>query len=314
MKSFFYLIFLLLISNLSFSQENDMVFYLDSLYKTSSEELYNIKQVIKDYNLDKENYIVLEYDRDNTLLLEGVYADKYLTKRNGTFIEYFKNGNKKYLKKYEDSKNIGIEIGWYENGNKMYEAEYTNDSIFEKQYKINKFWDVNNKQTVIDGNGYCELSNKYIHQNGELKNGLKNGVWKGHIKYSGNNFTEAYKNGLFISGEIINSDGEKNKYFELEKKPSPKKGIKDFYKFIAHKFSASDLAYKNKIKGKIILEFVVEKDGVISDITIKKGLGYGLDEEAIRVLTSYEEWTPGEQRGQKVRCHYLIPISVDYSR
>lgn len=55
---------------------------------------------------------------------------------------------------------------------------------------------------------------------------------------------------------------------------------------------------------------MIEKDGKIVEPKILKSLGYGLDEEAIRVISSYENWIPGEQKGVPVRALYAIPINV----
>jgi hypothetical protein len=55
---------------------------------------------------------------------------------------------------------------------------------------------------------------------------------------------------------------------------------------------------------------VVDKEGKIVEPKIMKSLGYGLDEEAIRVLTSYDEWNPGEQKGVFVKCLYSLPLSL----
>ena len=126
-------------------------------------------------------------------------------------------------------------------------------------------------------------------------------------------YTYSDAEGKLISGVSTESDGTKNEYTALEVKPEPKKGLKDFYKFISNHFTPTDLAYKNKVKGKIMLEFIVDKTGKITDIKVIKGLGYGLDQEAIRVLSIYEDWYPALQKGRHVRCRYTIPISLDFS-
>lgn len=69
----------------------------------------------------------------------------------------------------------------------------------------------------------------------------------------------------------------------MEKKPSPKKGLQDFYKFIGTHFTYTPESLKNKIQGRLVLIFVVDTEGKIVEAKILKGLGYGLDEEAIRL-------------------------------
>lgn len=55
---------------------------------------------------------------------------------------------------------------------------------------------------------------------------------------------------------------------------------------------------------------MIDKEGKIVELKSVKPLGYGLDEEAIRVITNYENWIPGQQRGMNVRVLYTIPITV----
>lgn len=90
----------------------------------------------------------------------------------------------------------------------------------------------------------------------------------------------------------------------------PKKGMEEFYQYIGKNFIVTPLSEKNNIYGRLISTFIVEKDGNITDIKIIKSLGYGLDEELIRVLSNCPPWIPGKQRGMKVRVLYSIPISI----
>lgn len=66
--------------------------------------------------------------------------------------------------------------------------------------------------------------------------------------------------------------------------------------------------YENSISGKVICQFVVEKDGSISDITIIRSLDPTCDKEAVRVLKLLPKFIPGKQNGQAVRVYYTIPV------
>jgi len=63
------------------------------------------------------------------------------------------------------------------------------------------------------------------------------------------------------------------------------------------------------IGGKVFISFIVETDGHLSDITLVRSVGYGLDDEAIRVLKIAPNWTPGIQNGRKVRVRYMMPFN-----
>jgi protein TonB len=63
------------------------------------------------------------------------------------------------------------------------------------------------------------------------------------------------------------------------------------------------------IEGKVFVEFIVDKDGSITEVTVMKGIGSGCDEEAIRVIKAAPKWNPGKQRGQPVKVKLIVPIT-----
>lgn len=63
-----------------------------------------------------------------------------------------------------------------------------------------------------------------------------------------------------------------------------------------------------RISGRVYVQFIVEKDGSISNIEVVKGIGGGCDEEAVRVLGNAPAWKPGKQRGRPVKVKMTIPI------
>ncbi len=67
-------------------------------------------------------------------------------------------------------------------------------------------------------------------------------------------------------------------------------------------------AIEKKIEGKVIVEFVVHADGSLSDFKVIKGIGFGCDEEALRVLQMMPPWEPAECEGQKVATKVVYPV------
>ena len=94
---------------------------------------------------------------------------------------------------------------------------------------------------------------------------------------------------------------------DLDMRPEFIGGVGAFYKFVGSKFRSPE---KPKIKGKLIVQFIVETDGTLSTFKVTKDLGYGTAEEAIRVLQMSPIWKPGEKDGQAVRSLYLLPITI----
>lgn len=93
----------------------------------------------------------------------------------------------------------------------------------------------------------------------------------------------------------------------LEIKPEFPGGYKKFYEYIAKNYRTPDVPGLN---GQLMVSFVVEKDGSITDIKVLKDIGYGTGEEAIRLLKNCPKWTPAEQKGKKVRCTFMLPLRI----
>lgn len=69
------------------------------------------------------------------------------------------------------------------------------------------------------------------------------------------------------------------------------------------------LAQENGIQGKVYIQFVIEKDGSVTDVKVLRGVDASLDKEAVRVINSMPKWKPGKQRGKPVRVSYTLPIN-----
>jgi protein TonB len=91
--------------------------------------------------------------------------------------------------------------------------------------------------------------------------------------------------------------------------PAPVGGEAAWTKFLKKNLRYPDQAVEQEKSGKVWISFVIEKDGTLTDIKVMKGPGYGMDEEALRVLRKAPAWTPGIQRGKPVRVAYTLPIN-----
>lgn len=95
----------------------------------------------------------------------------------------------------------------------------------------------------------------------------------------------------------------------VEQKPSFPGGDKAMYEWLNKNINYPPAAAEDGASGKVTVQFVVEKDGSISHVTIARGKHPALDEEAKRVVKKMPKWTPGRNNGQPVRVTYLLPIS-----
>jgi periplasmic protein TonB len=70
-------------------------------------------------------------------------------------------------------------------------------------------------------------------------------------------------------------------------------------------------AQKAKVEGKVFVTFVINRQGTIKDVKVLKGLGYGTDAEALRLVAKMPRWEPGKHNGKAVSVKYNLPISFE---
>jgi protein TonB len=108
---------------------------------------------------------------------------------------------------------------------------------------------------------------------------------------------------------ITEAPSETSVFTAVEIEPSPMGGLEKFYSFLGNKIKYPTAAKDVGTQGRVVLTFVVEKDGSLTDIKALRDPGNGLGDEAIRVLKLAPHWNPGIQNGKKVRVQYTIPVN-----
>ena len=96
----------------------------------------------------------------------------------------------------------------------------------------------------------------------------------------------------------------------VESMPEFPGGQQQLFKYISENVKYPVIAQENGIQGRVVCQFVVNKDGSIVDVVVVRTSGdASLDKEAIRVIKSMPKWTPGKQRGKPVRVKYTVPVN-----
>ena len=102
---------------------------------------------------------------------------------------------------------------------------------------------------------------------------------------------------------------EENKVFDIvEQQPMFPGGLTALMKYLSEHTKYPVVAQENGVQGRVTVQFVVEKDGSISDVHVLRGVDPSLDKEAVRVVKSMPRWTPGKQNGINVRVNYRVPV------
>lgn len=96
---------------------------------------------------------------------------------------------------------------------------------------------------------------------------------------------------------------------EVDEWPQYSGGKNELVKFIGNNVKYPKEAAESGISGKVFVEFIIDKNGEVTNATVLRGIGSGCDEEALRVVNSMPNWTPGQKEGESVDVKMVLPIT-----
>jgi len=312
MRFLFLTSFLAFALNASFAQK--ITFYLKNNGKTVTErDSADFMRTI--LPADDDKYQIQENYKNGNLKLEG-FVTKYNPSLSleGLVKKYFENGSKQEEAIYLKNQIVGEANFYYENGQIKEVLEYSpNNEPFKTKVKVISFFDSTGVQLVKNGTGfYNSLDKNGTFINGKYLNGVKDSVWRGGNIAKNYSYTETYEAGKFLSG-VSKIEDKEFSYSSDEIMPEYPGGIMKFYDFVGRTYNYPEAAKRSGVSGRVILTFVVEKDGSITEIKLLRDLGLGTGEEAVRVLEKSKKWNPGRQHGIPVRVSYTLPIMLNLS-
>ena len=120
-------------------------------------------------------------------------------------------------------------------------------------------------------------------------------------------FTPINKNEPAVN-EKSKPDTDKTELVIVEQKAEFPGGELEMMKYLGRNIKYPTAASRKNVSGTVFVSFEVGKHGNISKPEVIKGLGYGLDDEAVRVVWNMPKWTPAKQHGQAVAVEYTLPI------
>lgn len=183
----------------------------------------------------------------------------------------------------------------------------------------------NYKYGLSNNFNFSHLKQRIIMMNKKKSNGA------GHIKYA---LFMLPAFALLVAGNISCSQGASEKqdakeetvapdsvaaptdsvakdevFMVAEQMPEFPGGMKEMLKFLQENMKYPENAMKNNVQGRVIVQFVVEKDGTPTEFKVARSVDPDLDAEALRVLQTMPKWKPGMQRGEVVRVKFTVPVS-----
>ena len=287
---------------------------------------------------------VVDYYSTGKTYMVGFYQNG---KKHGSFTFYHSNGNIASKGNYREDMRVGTWQTFYPTNVPRDEIDFSVEpprALFLRDSTGRKLLNYGNG---IWKEEYWESGKKYIIQ-GSYSNDLKEGEWTCKTSTGELVYLELFRHGRFVMGlngknETYNKSSEAwfmepysiaaTEFFIKEWKKDneehklnpilnsettdneltahPEGGLENLYKEIAPLIKYPAQARRMQVEGRVFLEFIVEKDGSISEIKVVRGIGAGCDEEAIRVLKAASEkvkWIPASHKGISVRSKYNMAL------
>ncbi len=249
------------------------------------------------------------------------------SKLEGPYFIQYQNGDTLFYQNYINGKQHGYGTAKYKNGKTYYTATYNLG-------KLQSFNEQNiagiaiQKSKIEDGTGQLM---EYYWVDGQIKvstvttyaDGLPNGM-RFHFQGDTVTYSEKYENGLFVGyGKEPNYKINREELDTLFPKidfdiVDTTKRIKSHFaggedglqRFLAENITYPPMALENDVSGQVVLSFVVDRLGNIKNVkTVSKTLGFGMEEESIRVIQATSElWTPAIYFGIPVKMRFRIPV------
>ena len=194
---------------------------------------------------------------------------------------------------------VGVIIGAGESSME-YTKEVDNRDWDDLARNINYDMQEEQKQPIISDN---EPYSSLVHiEKSQKVNKQENTKQNGSIR-RGNINQNSYSNDIYSINRV-----EESSNWLTEEMPEYDGGMEAMYLFLRSELNYPRIAVKKNIQGTVLLEFVVECDGSITNVKPIVSLCPRCDKEAIRVVKKMPKWKPGILRGKPIRCYFNLPI------
>jgi TonB family protein len=269
-------------------------------------------------------YPVTQFYLNGKIKMRGYTGRQLLPlKLQGNVLNFYENGRRKSIINHEEGVPVGDAFYYYPNGKtwklityikEKPKQPFTTKSLEQqKNYTLLKECrDSTGKILTEKGNGmWLDFDDKFEHKiaEGEVANTREEGQWHGTLSDT-TSFKCVYKTGEVVGiGYGYDKSGNKYPFTNAIVLPQFPKGLAEFGKFLGKTIRYPAQAIETGVSGKVFMNFVVEKNGRLTDINILTAPSPDLGAEALRVLKLSPKWVPGYEYGFPHRVSYTVPIS-----
>lgn len=114
--------------------------------------------------------------------------------------------------------------------------------------------------------------------------------------------------------KTVVSQSNQNVYDHVEEMPEFVGGMKALFEYLQTNLKYPEDAIRQKLGGRVMVQFVVETDGTISNVRVAKTVFPSLDAEAVRVVKAMPKWKPAKENGRNVRVNFTLPIVFNINK
>lgn len=225
----------------------------------------------------------------------------------GQAIEYYPNGRKKSVMHFDDGKRFGLSFMYYPNGTLYTQTEIRHD----RSIALLTCKDSTGKVFTENGNGKWLVFDEdlaIVVREGTVVGGFEEGDWQCIIG-GGESSVLKYKKGIVLTGTYQNIKGITFNFKGVEAVPEFKGGAGKLTSYLNKKIYYSNEARSANVQGRVVVTFIVEKDGSLTDIKcLGRKFGYGLEEITLNAIKSSPPWIPGFKYGVPVRTRVSLPF------
>ena len=307
------------IINAASAQKDTSLYYLTNagrVVSTKDSADFFLFILPPDTSVDKNLFVVKEYYSNGKIrVIGGSLTNDLNLKFQGPQVTFFPNGHKMSIRNFNNGELTGDILEFYPNGHFYNKKSYEKTVKEETELLLKDCSDSTGVVLAENGNGKWlnyDVNFKKVTEEGKIEKGYRTGEWK-QINYYGNYNIKGDTVLKNYGNEIIDQQGNKS-FVHVETVPSFPGGVQSFGRFLSKNVRYPTRARENGTQGRVIIAFVVERDGSLSNIRVVRGIGDGCDEEALRIIENSPKWKPGSQNGKPVRVAYSVPIGFTLSK
>ncbi|TSD64789.1 TonB family protein [Inquilinus sp. KBS0705] len=296
-----------------FAQADKITYYKNSGRQVTIPDSADFIRVVSAPDAGSKLTYVKEFYKNGKPKFVGTATGFEFFSLEGPAVSYFENGHRMSIANYKKGRLVGDSYEYFPNGKPYLFKQYIDNGQYAvPDFKLKAVYDTLGNTTAEDGNGILTIySEDYstAMESGPIKKGKRDGLLKG-IANPDITFEETYKNGLLIDGTAL-KDGQTAHYKLRESSPEFIGGTFAFLKYITKNFRIPAADKGKNLSGRVLITFVVERDGKLTDIKVVRSVSPATDEAAVDVIKKSPDWNPAQYFGFTLRTKFTIPVNVD---